>query len=316
MKRLLSVLMVLMPAMANGADATSFSVAMANVRANCGGISNELSHLKTMAGINTAVSATGTVAGGVALGTGIAKTKVDQEIQDIKAKLAERASKPSTIEKPIPTNVDLEKLRAELLSADYDVSSTTATDDLTAAQAAAEKKSKTLGDVRTGTLAASTATSIAGAVISGTNKIDEDLSAKIGACSGAISALSNALGQARIDGSATSEEVARADKIISACGQYDVVDITAINKRATGGMISSTIGAATGLTGTITSGVANSDDVRHSGTDKEKKLNTASNVLAGATTAAAATATIFNATQISAIKKMSTIADECEGAIQ
>lgn len=40
---------------------------------------------------------------------------------------------------------------------------------------AAEQKSKTLGNVRTGTLAASTATNIAGAILSGTNKVKGDL---------------------------------------------------------------------------------------------------------------------------------------------
>ena len=49
---------------------------------------------------------------------------------------------------------------------------------------------------------------------------------------------------------------------------------------------------------------------------KEKNLNTAANVLAGGTTAASLSGTIFNATQISAIKRAATVADECEGALK
>ena len=37
--------------------------------------------------------------------------------------------------------------------------------------------------------------------------------------------------------------------------------------------------------------------------------------MAGASTAASATATIFNATQISAIKKVANVAEACEGAL-
>jgi hypothetical protein len=80
-------------------------------------------------------------------------------------------------------------------------------------------------------------------------------------------------------------------------------------------MISSVVGATTGLAGTVTSAMANTDKTRNDNTDagkqKEKNLNTASNVLAGASTVASATATVFNATQISAIKKVATVAQKC-----
>ena len=61
---------------------------------------------------------------------------------------------------------------------------------------------------------------------------------------------------------------------------------------------------------------ANSKDVRDGDSNKEKNLNTAANVLAGGTTAASLSATIFNATQINAIKRAATVADECEGALK
>jgi len=61
--------------------------------------------------------------------------------------------------------------------------------------------------------------------------------------------------------------------------------------------------------------MANTDKIRDDNTDsgkqKEKNLNTAANVLSGATTVASATATVFNATQISAIKKVATVAQKC-----
>ena len=74
------------------------------------------------------------------------------------------------------------------------------------------------------------------------------------------------------------------------------------------------------MAGTVTSAIANTDCVRSdssvAGIEKEKKLNTVANVLAGGTTIASVTATVFNATQISAIKRAVVIADECEEALQ
>ena len=88
-----------------------------------------------------------------------------------------------------------------------------------------------------------------------------------------------------------------------------------INRRATGAALASGIGIGTGVVGTITSSVANTNKIRLGDEQKEKNLNTTANVMSGASTAASATATIFNATQISAIKKLTAVAETCEGAL-
>jgi hypothetical protein len=180
------------------------------------------------------------------------------------------------------------------------------------------QKSKTLGNWRTGLLAGNTATNVAGAIIAGKNTTDGDLQNQIDNCKTAISELRRARGRAGIDG----VDVSEANSIISACEGFENVDISKINTRAKGAMISSAVGAATGLSGTITSAVANSDSVRSqknadgTRTDKEKNLNTASNVLAGASTVASGVATAFNATQISAIKKVAEVATKCTEALK
>ena len=85
-------------------------------------------------------------------------------------------------------------------------------------------------------------------------------------------------------------------------------------------MISSAVGATTGLVGTVTSAMANTDKTRNdntvAGKQKEKNLNTAANVMSGATTVASGAATAFNATQISAIKKVATVAEKCTGVLK
>ena len=293
------------------AQSDELAQALQNVRTNCGGISAALDKMKTMAGINTAVTGVGTVSAGVALGTGIAKSKTDEEYDELLNKYI------------------LDSVANETGDMTGDMQLTLATTGITTANLSeADKKdisdeldrllekSKKLGNIRTGTLAAATATSIAGAAIAGTNTIDDDFAAKIDSCAASVKALANVKMIATVDGSADATQTAQADKIISACGQYETLDLSSINKRATGAAVSSGIGAGLGLAGTITSAVANTDKTRAGNQQKEKNLNTAANVLAGGTAAASLTSTIFNATQIAAIKRAATVADECEEALK
>ena len=291
--------MVLLSLWAGVAHATpDLSAAIENVRATCGGIGAELSDMKKMAGITTAVTGVGTVAGGVALGTGLAKANVDKEIE-AKEKL------------PMLTIENEQVFRNELSTYAKSINKT-ANKEI----GLAEQKSKNLGNIRTGTLATATATNIAGAIMSSTNRVKGDLKQQIDECLASVKTLSNVRMQARISKTATDADLARAENIIRACDAWTTVDVSSINNRSTGATVSAGIGAGLGLAGTITSASANSKDVRDGGDDKEKKLNTAANVLAGGTTVAGLSATIFNATQISAIKRAATVADECEGALK
>lgn len=316
----------------------SFSEALRNVRNNCSGISDKLSDIKKMAGVGTAVSATGTLVGGGAVASGLVKNKFDKLSDNLEQQI-ERFKKLDVQLEPVVVN-DIYVLQTELaeLVKDEDlqtylksinpeevdiesfnqaIKENGVVQQLEELKQLSDEKSKSLGNVRTGLMAASTATNIASAVISGTNKIEGDFAAHIGACMGAVKVLSNAKMQAMLDNSATDAEITQANKIISACDKFNISDIEKINKRASGATVSSSIGAATGLAGTITSGVANSDNVRNSAdNDKEKNLNKASNVLAGVTTAASLTATVFNATQISAAKRVIETAELCEEAIK
>lgn len=308
MKKFISIFAV-MAVMPFASHASELSDAVANVRSACGNISNELLDMKTMAGINTAVTGVGTVAGGVALGTGIAKANVDNEIEEWERILneleaeQEKAQIVFTVINPDDVNKALKDVKVSKIDVGGHL------DEL-------NEQSKSLGNWRTGTMAGATATNIAGAVIAGTNKVKGDLQSQINNCIAATKTLAAVRMQARIDGSVTNDELDRSQNIISKCSEWEMVDLSKIDNRSTGALVSSAFGATTGLAGTITSASANSDAVRNGDVNKEKNLNTASNVLAGTTTVASATATVFNATQISAIKRAATVADDCEGALK
>ncbi len=311
--RLFSCLLIALPIVAN-AEPLSLNAALQATYTACSGIDDSLSYLKKMAGINTAVTAVGTVAGGVALGAGIAKANVDQEQKELEEKVRKLIAEKSNI--PIE-NIEIEDQTE--FQRQLSVAAGATNGEISADQqkiAELEQKSKTLGNVRTGTLATSTATNVAGAIIAGTNNVDKDLENRIENCKKAVDNLQRSVAQARMDG----EDISKAQQVITACREYNYVDISTINSKSKGAMISSIVGATTGAVGTITSASANSDSIRadntESGKQKEQNLNTASNIMTGTATVASVGATIFNATQIGAIKKLVTVADKCEEAFK
>jgi len=280
------------------ADQESLDNALRSTYTACVGINERLIDLKKMAGINTAISAIGTATATGALATGIAKAQKDKQIEELLKEIKSAEDSTSAPE------TDYEKLRAEF-NTDYSYSGQTVQglDEL-------QTKSKKLGNWRTGLIAGSTLTNVAGAIIAGKNNTNNiELKDMIASCLESVSALNKEIGQARFDGL----DVDEAMSISSACREYNTVDLSKITNKNKGAMVSSIVGASTGAIGTITSAAGNSDSIRQNENNKkEKSLNTASNVLAGATVIASGTATVFNATQIAAIKHIANVAENCE----
>ena len=276
----------------------------------CVGIDDELADLKTMAGINSAVTGVRTAAGISATVTGLVKSSKDKQIEQLEMERLRKISESGT-----NSNASNGKIEDNLLAIQsyYDAhKNDTPVSDIDTEIDKLTEQSKKLGNWRTGLLAGSTATNIAGAAISGTNKVSVGLKEQINSCISAVDSLQQSIIQARLNG----EDITEAQSIIEACKEYEYVDLSKIDNRAKGAMISSVVGAGLGLAGTITSASANSKDVRDGDSDKEKNLNTTANVLSGVTTAASATATGFNAAQISAIKKVAEVAEKCTGVLK
>ena len=303
------------------ADVPDLTTALQNTYRACVGIDENMHELKVLAGVNTAVTAVGTGLGIGAVATGLAKDAIDEEIEQLLTEIwyvsAEYDGPEATEDEKLAWYQDLhERLQQKKWSSDEDSDSDllgaeSEEDQKMAELAIKEKKSKNLGNWRTGLLAGNTVTNVAGAIIASKTINKDDINGQIDACISATKKLNNAINAARMDGI----EVGEAQQIYNACREYEFVDIKPIDKRGKGAMISASIGAGVGGVGTITSGIANSDKIRNddteSGKQKEKDLNTASNVLAAGATVASATATIFNATQIAAIKKVAVVAQKC-----
>ena len=289
------------------ADEASLIAALKNTYTACVGIDDELSDLKKMAGINTVVTGVGTGLGAGATIVGIVKASKDASARHIADKI-NYTQRPYNV---IPTQADMDEMREEF-------SSQKPEDEFKKLR----QESKTLGDWRTGLMVGNTATNVVGVIISSKNRVNDDLQSKIDNCKLAVKNLQTAMMQAKLE----DIDISEAQTIYNTCKEYDYIDISKINNRATGATISSAVGAGLGLTGTITSGVANSESIRKDNIEiqnktaadweKEKNINTAANILAGASTVASATATVFNATQIKAIKDVVNVATKCTEALK
>ena len=289
------------------ADTLPLNNALRATYTACVNIDKNLSDLKKMAGINTAVTGVGTGLGAGATIVGAIKAKKDKLREQIDKQLRNLRNMSDKEFLQFLANVSNYKQYKDMLSQE-----TTANDE-----------SKKLGNWRTGLMVGNTATNIAGAVIAKGNKVNTDLQTQIDNCKSAIRNLQNSINQAQLD----YDDVSEATEILNACREFEYVDITPINKKANNAMVSSIIGATTGVAGTIASAVANSDDIRKEEeskqgkkTDedwqKEKNVNTTANILAGTSTVASGVATIFNATQVSAIKKVASVAEKCTKALK
>lgn len=287
------------------AEPIDLTTALQNTYINCVGINDDLHDMKVLAGINTAITGVGTGLGIGAVAVGISKSNTDKKIETIEELLKKIEEKSKGKISDFDSDIAWQKFldSYQIASANINIDTNT--------YAELNKKSKRLGHWRTGLLAANTATNVAGVIIANKNKIDKDLNKQIDDCVASVHDLQTAITAAR----ANNEDIDEAHQIYSACREYEYIDLSSINTRASGATISSAVGIVTGGIGTATSAIANSDKVRNdnsvTGKNKEKNLNTASNIFAGGATVASGIATIFNATQIAAIKKIATVAEKC-----
>ena len=162
----------------------------------CIGIDENLADLKKMAGINTAITSVGTATGIGATVTGIVKSSKDAEIEELE-KILEEIDKMHQETTPL-TDAEFVTFMSEFNS----VYNTTLNnkESIQSEIDKLEKQSKSLGNWRTGLMAGSTATNLAGAIIASKNTTDGEITEQIEACKVAVNNLRQSIVQARISG--------------------------------------------------------------------------------------------------------------------
>lgn len=276
-------------------------------RAVCGGLSDELQHLKNMTTGNTVVSGVGTAAAGGALYAGLSKSKIDREIERLEQQICDAGgctpdgvaamSDADFLEHVIIPMGQIAELMEQLGNA--------------------TKKSVRLGNWRTGLMAGATATNITSAILSGVNRDQSDLIQQITACNNAITRVANTdmVGLNPVE----NPIVQKLNNVKTWCSNIDADEIEKFEKQQSVAMGTSIAGTVTGVTGTVTSAIANGDNVRNDnsnhGRNKEKNLNTTANVMAGATTVFGGVSTGFNIASLTKINKIIKQVKLCEDAL-
>lgn len=266
---------------------------ISNVKSQCSGIKKDLDLMFGLTTATTAVSGVGTLVAGGALATGIIKSNIDKELDNLGNY----------------TSVELFNFIDSYQNQ---------------RQTELENKSKTLGNIRTGLLAGATATSMASTGTSiGATINAEKLGEKMEKCNKAIKQLKLAKEDIELLETENKDVInnsIRANEILAFCKGYNEKNIDTLKTKMTASSIISGIGTATGATGTITSALANSKKVRNDnsedGKKKEKNLNLVSNIMAGITTGTSLSTAIVSGTAIIDAKKDSEMAEKCEKVLE
>ena len=276
----------------------------------CSGIKSSLDTIFGLSVATTVSSGLGTVAAGGALAVGITKAVKDKKIEEKEVELNTLESRTQNLsDDPEELKKQLAKIMPKLEEDYAKLKKEIDTDT---------KKSKILGNVRTGLMAGATATSAVSTGTSiGATLTATKLAEKMAECNNALKDLKMAKSTAEAEEvEPTDTSVIKAGEILAVCTGYDESNIKSLKTLATANTIVSGIGTATAGAGTITSAMANSKKVRAGDKKKEKNLNLASNILAGVTMGTSGTSTALSAVQINKAKKDSEMAEKCEAVLQ
>ncbi len=283
-------------------------------RMACSDIKHNLDTIFGLSVATTVSSGLGTVAAGSALAVGIVKSVKDKKIEEKEAQLSFLTSKTDNLSE------DPEELREQLgqilpeLDDEYSRLKKEIEEDT--------KKSKVLGNIRTGLMAGATATSLVSTGTSiGATVTASKLAEKMSSCNAKLSELKIAKNTliAVLEDAERPSTIATADNILNACTGYDEANIKTLKTTMTASAVVSGIGSAVAGAGTVTSIMANTDKTRNDnsekGQKKEKALNLTTNILAGVATGTSGASTVLSATAISRAKKDSEMAGNCESVL-
>ncbi len=274
------------------------------IQSVCSNVSDSISSVSGVAKANTAVNAIGTAASGGAFAVGIAKSKVDEKVDDLWKELCSLGACDAS---SIPNMSDEQVLKAASNLSKIRELSTELKSEL--------KKKKSLGNWRTGLMAGNVATNVASAIIAGVNRGKSELVQQIQACNEAVKAgndMSKELQRAGIS-PMDNPIVKKLSAVSTWCGNLDINNVEKIEKQMGATMGTSIAGAAIGTAGVAVSAVANSEKVDP---NKEKALNTTANVISGVNVAAGVVGMVLNISMINTAKNMIKQSERCEEVLK
>lgn len=292
----------------------------------CSGISDQIAKVANISTANTAITGAGTIAATGALVAGVKKSNIDAEIE---SRLDEFCKKNDCTQKPETNAQDFYTTIIEGLA---EISTESGLDktDSKSIESMLEQSQK-LGNWRTGLMAGTIGTNLATAILSGRNMNQSDLIQQITACNDMIKTVSEVQHTLKTAGINPIENpvMRKLDNAKTWCDQMNIADVEKIENRMKASLGTSIAGGVIGVAGTATSAAANSDKYSDINTraslhannntaesHKAKNLNTAANIMSGASIATGVAGTAVNISLISLAKKMIKSAQRCEETLQ
>lgn len=292
----------------------------------CSGISDQIAKVANISTANTAITGAGTIAATGALVAGVKKSNIDTEIE---SRLDEFCKENDCTLNSETNAQDFYKTIIEGLA---EISTESGLDktDSKSIESMLEQSQK-LGNWRTGLMAGTIGTNLATAILSGRNMNQSDLIQQITACNDMIKTVSEVQHTLKTAGINPIENpvMRKLDNAKTWCDQMNVADVEKIENRMKASLGTSIAGGVIGVAGTATSAAANSDKYSDINTraslhdsnntaelQKAKNLNTAANIMSGASIATGVAGTAVNISLISLAKKMIKSAQRCEEILQ
>jgi hypothetical protein len=271
----------------------------------CSNIYDRIGKIKIAAGIGIGAGAVGTLTGGTATVAGIMKAKNDNLIDE---RLAQKAESFAESDEAMLEGLISGEIVGTFADIDNDIKKM-------------KQYSQTLGTVRTAGSFVSGGTQAVGAASSfiGLKQLDE-LADNMDKCNKAIKEIDNLRLRAQVETPDESAIISDMARITNGCGRLDSGNIRSIKGQLTASGVIMSVGGILGVAGGITSAVAvGREKAGASGAAAgkdggTKELNTASNVLAGASAATALTGTIIGGVTLAGLMKNGDIAKKCEEA--
>lgn len=292
----------------------------------CSGISEQIAKVANISTANTAIAGAGTIAATGALVAGVKKSNIDAEIE---SRLDEFCKVKDCTQN---SETNAQGFYNEIIEGLAEISTESGVDktDSKSIESMLEQSQK-LGNWRTGLMAGTIGTNLATAILSGRNMNQSDLIQQITACNDMIKTVSEVQHTLKTAGINPIENpvMRKLDNAKTWCAQMNVADVEKIENRMKASLGTSIAGGVIGVAGTATSAAANSDKYSDINTraslhasnntaelQKAKNLNTAANIMSGASIATGVAGTAVNISLISLAKKMIKSAQRCEEVLQ
>ncbi|MBD5405569.1 hypothetical protein HDR59_03410 [bacterium] len=181
--------------------------------------------------------------------------------------------------------------------------------------------SQTLGNLRTGLMAGSIATSTTSTITSGISakKLD-DLMEKMKDCDRSITTLKSSVNNAVAEKIDT--DLSTYQNIVKSCSGFDTANIKEIKGVMVASAVVGGVGAVAGTVGTITSAVANNKKTKENAKSTEegrlnaKALNITANISAGIATGTSASGIVLGAMTLNKLAKNVDVAEKCEDSLK